>query len=187
MTNKIYTKGGDKGGTDLIGGFRAPKSHQRLEAYGTVDELNAWVAMILAYGCPENEKQTLIKIQHHLFNLGAYLAYDKENAKQKIENLPMVELKDVEFLESEIDRMNEELPPLTNFILPGGNQQASACHLARTVCRRAERRVVHLKKTSEVNSLAIQYLNRLSDYFFVLARYVSHKNNAPEIFWQKDV
>lgn len=184
---KIYTKQGDKGGTGLLGGFKVKKNHERLEAYGSIDELNSWIGMIRSYPIPQLELNTLIQIQRRLFMIGSYLAYDVENATETISNLPMINEEHVSCLEKEIDRMNEQLPKLSNFIMPGGDPQSSACHLARTICRRAERRVVALTKTIEVENIIIQYLNRLSDYFFVLGRFTSKKNNTNEILWKNEL
>jgi len=187
MDWKIYTKQGDKGGTGLLGGHKVPKNHERLEAYGTVDELNSWIGMVRSYDMDKTESDILIQIQRRLFMIGSYLAYDEDNATQKIEDLPMITDEHVVCLEREIDRMNEHLPELSNFIMPGGNPQVAACHIARTVCRRAERRVVALSENMEINPVIIRYLNRLSDYFFILARYISKQKNLVEILWKKDV
>jgi cob(I)alamin adenosyltransferase len=187
MDYKIYTKQGDKGSTGLLGGAKVKKHHERLEAYGTIDELNSWIGMIRSYSSPEKENNTLIQIQRRLFIIGSYLAYDKVNATKQVDDLPMINDENVLCLEKEIDRMNEHLPELSNFIMPGGDLQASACHLARTVCRRAERRVVELSEDVEIDSVVIRYLNRLSDYFFILSRFVSYRNGVVEILWKKDV
>ncbi len=184
---KIYTKQGDKGGTGLLGGHKVKKSHQRLEAYGSVDELNTWVGMIRSYPIPNIEADILIQIQRKLFMIGSYLAYDAENATKPVSDLPMINENHVVCLEQQIDRMNEHLPELSNFIMPGGDPQSGACHVARTVCRRAERRVVALCESIEINSVIIRYLNRLSDYFFVLARYLSQHNKTKEILWKNEV
>ncbi|MEA1873490.1 MAG: cob(I)yrinic acid a,c-diamide adenosyltransferase [Bacteroidota bacterium] len=187
MEMKIYTKQGDKGSTGLLGGHKVKKNHERLDAYGSIDELNSWVGMIRSYPIPDTELNILIQIQHRLFIIGSYLAYDEENATKPVSNLPMVSDEQVSFLEQEIDRMNDSLPNLSNFIMPGGDPQSSACHLARTVCRRSERRVVALSESVEINSVIIRYLNRLSDYFFILARYLSHQHKTKEILWKNDV
>jgi cob(I)alamin adenosyltransferase len=187
MEMKIYTKQGDKGGTGLLGGHKVKKSHDRLEAYGSIDELNSWVGMIRSYPIPEKESEIIIQIQRRLFMIGSYLAYDAENATKPVNDLPMINDEHVTCLEHEIDRMNKELPDLSNFIMPGGDPQSGACHLARTVCRRAERRVVALCESININSVIIRYLNRLSDYFFVLARYLSKQNKTNEILWKNDV
>lgn len=180
---KIYTKTGDKGKTSLVGGTRVPKYHQRIEAYGTVDELNSYIGLIRSGEVEENEKQILIKIQNTLFNLGAVLALENEK-KDKIK-LPQVNSDDVELLEKEIDKINEELPPLNNFILPGGNTVVSFCHIARCICRRVERLCVKLREENLTEDINLHYLNRLSDYLFVLARKLSKDLKAEEIEWEK--
>lgn len=187
MSSKIYTKQGDKGFTSLVGGNRVKKNSERLEAYGTLDELNSWIGMIRSYDISESIKDMLVNIQRKLFDLGSYLAYDEENAKRKVDNLPMITTGDVTILEKEIDSLNEKLPSLVNFIMSGGDPQVSACHIARTVCRRAERRVVTMMQTYEVDAVILEYLNRLSDYLFVLARYIARDNHVDEILWEKGV
>ncbi len=180
---KIYTKTGDKGSTSLIGGVRVPKSHIRIEAYGTVDELNSYMGMVNDL-CDNAEIGNAIhEIQDRLFTIGSVLATnpDKE-VKMKLPDLHEV---DVTWLENEIDKMNAVLPEMRSFILPGGHIASSTCHVARCVCRRAERICVNMQEQKEeVPQLIIQYLNRLSDYLFVLARYISHINNAGEIPWR---
>lgn len=192
---KIYTKKGDLGQTSLIGGTRVSKSHQRIEAYGTVDELNSYIGLLRDQPVNENRKSILTNIQDRLFTIGSSLASDPEKSKMK---LPDLKDQDVEILEKEIDKMNEKLPELKSFILPGGDQQTSFCHIARCVCRRAERLAIALndnaKKTipvkgeggrgEVVEGLVIKYLNRLSDYLFVLARMMSQELNAEEIYWK---
>jgi cob(I)alamin adenosyltransferase len=180
---KIYTKTGDKGGTSLIGGVRVPKSHVRIESYGTIDELNSYLGMVNDL-CPDKQvSDDLLEIQDRLFTIGSSLATapDKE-VKMK---LPDLHDTDVTWLESRIDAMNQVLPEMRSFILPGGNLASSTCHVARCVCRRAERICVGMQEhNEEIHPIVIQYLNRLSDYLFVLARYISHINNAPEIPWR---
>lgn len=185
---KIYTKTGDKGTTALFGGTRVPKHHIRIESYGTVDELNSNIGLVRSQ--PEidsKSKETLIHIQDKLFTLGATLATDPKKATLKSGkdrlNIPKVKDDDVTLLEKEIDRMNEDLPPITHFVLPGGSNIVALCHVARCVCRRAERITTHLAEIEEVDSTVIQYLNRLSDYLFVLARKLSHTAQAEEIKW----
>ena len=180
MTFKIYTKTGDKGETSLIGGTRVPKHHLRIESYGTIDELNSYIGLVNATVENQNMKNILSVIQNKLFTIGSMLASDPETSKMKI---PELKISDVELLENEIDAMNAILPELKNFILPGGNAIVSYCHVARCVCRRAERLVVHLSSESKVDSLVIIYLNRLSDYLFVLSRLIAHEFGAPEIPW----
>lgn len=179
---KIYTKSGDSGQTSLIGGTRVPKFHLRIEAYGTVDELNAFVGVLRdQLEADDNNKEKLTQIQEKLFRLESHLAVDHEG--ELLRSMPELVEKDVEFLEKEIDLMNEYLPPLTNFILPGGHPVVSSCHVARTVCRRAERITSHLAESFQVMTIDLKYLNRLSDYFFVLARHYSYTTKSPELLW----
>lgn len=183
---KIYTKTGDKGGTSLIGGVRVPKSHIRIESYGTVDELNSFIGMVSDMCGNAPVSDTLREIQDRLFTIGSLLATDP--GKEVKMKLPDLHDADVTFLEQQIDKMNEVLPEMRSFILPGGNLASSTCHVARCVCRRAERICVSMQEHNEhVPPVVIQYLNRLSDYLFVLARYISHINNAPEIPWRARV
>lgn len=186
MDSKIYTKKGDKGKTSLLSGQKVAKFDLRLEAYGTVDELNSWTGMIRSYETDSKSKESLIKIQEKLFSLSSRLAYNKDDAKYPIAELPEICQSDIEFLEMEIDRMNEEMPPLSNFIIPGGDLQVSSCHISRTICRRAERRVVELTENAVINHKIITFLNRLSDYFFVLARYFNYNKNLDENFWKNE-
>jgi len=178
---KIYTKTGDKGQTSLIGGTRVPKHHIRIESYGTVDELNSWIGLINDQELSQETKIILSEIQDRLFTIGSSLASDPEKSKMKI---PDLHQSDIELLEKEIDKMNEVLPEMRNFILPGGHTTVSYCHLARCVCRRAERNVIHLHESEYVNEMVIVYLNRLSDYLFVLARYIAHQLKVNEIAWK---
>ena len=180
MSIKIYTKTGDKGETSLIGGTRVPKHHIRIESYGTVDELNSFIGLIRDQQIDDDSKKTLIEIQDRLFTVGASLASDPDKSKMKI---PDLKEEDILFLEKEIDRMNAELPEMKNFVLPGGHTTVSYCHIARCVCRRAERLTTHLSENSFVADLVIKYLNRLSDYLFVLSRKLSHDLKAEEIKW----
>ncbi|WP_295795023.1 cob(I)yrinic acid a,c-diamide adenosyltransferase [Mucilaginibacter sp.] len=177
---KIYTKTGDKGLTSLIGGTRVAKHHIRIESYGTVDELNSYIGLISDQDISVHDKQVLKQIQDRLFTIGSSLAADPEKSKMVIPDLYMT---DVELLEKEMDAMNEQLPELRHFILPGGSNAISYCHIARCVCRRAERITVHLAKESPVDEKVTIYLNRLSDYLFTLARKVGHENNIPENKW----
>lgn len=177
---KIYTKKGDKGETSLIGGTRVPKFHLRIETYGTVDELNSYVGVIRDQLNDEHSRNILKEIQDRLFTLGSSLASDPVKSRMAI---PDLKESDVELLENEMDRMNEDLPELKNFILPGGNLAGSFCHVARCVCRRAERLAVHLANEEQVEPLVLSYLNRLSDYFFVLGRYAAHLKGDEEIVW----
>jgi len=180
---KIYTKTGDKGGTSLIGGVRVPKSHVRIESYGTVDELNSYLGMVSDMCQHEQIGFALREIQDRLFTIGSALATNPD--KEIKMKLPGLHEEDVLWLEQHMDEMNEALPEMRSFILPGGNLASSTCHVARCVCRRAERICVSMQEQNEfIQPLIIQYLNRLSDYLFVLARYISHINNAPEIPWR---
>lgn len=177
---KIYTKTGDAGETALFGGRRVPKSHLRVDAYGTVDELNSFVGW-LRDSCDDTDlRQTLADIQHRLFTVGAHLASDPSK------KLPTPDLldSDLQLLENQIDTMESGLPPLRNFILPGGHPAVSVCHVCRTVCRRAERLTVALQQSGEpVEEIVLQYLNRLSDYFFVLSRHLAQTLQAEEVIW----
>ncbi len=178
---KIYTKTGDKGRTALIGGTRVPKYDIRIEAYGTVDELNSYLGLIRDQNIDNRSKELLLEIQKRLFTLESSLAQDEKSVTLA---LPSLLVKDVEMLEKEIDKMNEHLPELTAFILPGGHPTVSYCHVARTVCRRAERLTILRNKEFPTDTLNIQYLNRLSDYLFVLARKFSHDLGIPEPLWK---
>ena len=178
---KIYTKTGDRGLTSLIGGTRVPKHHLRIESYGTVDELNSYIGMIRDHQINQEHKEVLKEIQDRLFTIGSSLASDPEKSKMKIPDLHNA---DVEMLEKEIDRMTAVLPEMRSFILPGGNVVASFCHVARCVCRRAERNVIHLNESEYVNEIVLQYLNRLSDYLFVLSRMIIFESNSEEIPWK---
>jgi cob(I)alamin adenosyltransferase len=181
MVMKIYTKTGDKGQTSLIGGTRVPKHHIRIEAYGTVDELNSYIGLLRDQEIEEEHKSILTEIQDRLFTIGASLASDPEKSKMKI---PDLKEEDITLLEKQIDKMNEVLPEMRSFVLPGGHTFVSYCHIARTVCRRAERNTIHLSENEFVADLVIKYLNRLSDYLFVLSRKLTHELNATEIPWK---
>ncbi|MEB8329647.1 cob(I)yrinic acid a,c-diamide adenosyltransferase [Flavobacteriaceae bacterium KMM 6897] len=184
---KIYTKTGDKGTTALFGGKRVSKHHIRIDSYGTIDELNTWLGLIRDQNIDEHSKNTLKLIQDKLFTIGAILATDPKKAVQKngkeILKIAKINEKDVEYLEKEMDCMNEALPPMTHFILPGGHTTVSYCHIARTVCRRAERLATHLYENEPFDNTVLSYINRLSDYLFVLARKLSKDLNAEEIEW----
>lgn len=179
MADKIYTKTGDDGTTGLFGGARLPKDHIRIEAYGTVDELNAVIGWLMSTITDKETESLLQTIQSRLFTVGSNLASDP--GKNMI--TPDLQNEDLSLIEQTIDAMQEELPPLKHFILPGGSPSVSAAHLARTVCRRAERRCVSLAQTSAVEDMIILYLNRLSDFFFVLARWLGAKDGVAEIKW----
>jgi cob(I)alamin adenosyltransferase len=177
---KIYTKTGDKGQTSLIGGTRVPKHHLRIESYGTVDELNSYIGLIRDQQLSEHQQNLLKEIQDRLFTIGSALASDPEKSKMKI---PDLHQEDIELLEKEIDTMTADLPELRHFILPGGSNAVSFCHLARCVCRRAERLCVHLSEDSFVDEKVMVYLNRLSDYLFVLSRKLCFDNQIEENKW----
>lgn len=178
---KIYTKTGDKGLTSLFGGKRVPKHHMRIEAYGTVDELNSYIGLIRDQKVDENTFKVLIEIQDRLFTLGSMLATEPGNEKVKV---PQLFEEDITLLENEIDKMNETLPEMRSFVLPGGHPTVSYCHIARCVCRRSERLTVHLTEVEPVQEIVVKYLNRLSDYLFVLSRKLTQDNNANEIPWK---
>jgi cob(I)alamin adenosyltransferase len=183
MALKIYTKTGDKGKTSLIGGTKVPKSHLRIEAYGTIDELNSFIGLVNDYHSDSNTITVLKEIQDRLFTIGSSLACDPD--KEPKLKIPDLKSSDVEFLEKEIDSMNEVLPEMKSFILPGGHVAVSTTHVARCVCRRAERHCVNMQEQKmEIEPLVIQYLNRLSDYLFVLARYTAHLLKVEEIPWK---
>ena len=184
---KIYTKTGDKGTTALFGGTRVPKHHIRIDSYGTVDELNSHIGLIRDQEINQQYKDILIIIQNRLFTVGAILATDPEKAilksgKERL-NIPKISSKDIELLEHEMDAMNEALPQMTHFVLPGGHQTVSFCHIARCVCRRAERLASALNDLEPFLPEALTYLNRLSDYLFVLARKLSSDLQADEVKW----
>ena len=187
MIMKVYTKTGDLGSTSLFGGTRVPKHHIRIESYGTVDELNSHIGLIRDQEINSLYKEVLIEIQDRLFTVGAILATPPEketlkNGQPRLQNLGIAE-SDVEFLEKEIDMMEDSLPQMTHFVLPGGHTTVSYCHIARCVCRRAERLAVHLHELEPTDELVIKYLNRLSDYLFVLARKLSKDLLADEVQW----
>lgn len=181
MTMKIYTKGGDKGQTSLIGGTRVPKHHIRIESYGTVDELNSWIGVLRDTIEDAAVKSLLIEIQDRLFTIGSLLAADPEKSKMK---LPELHEDDVKLLEKEIDAIDAAVPPMKSFVLPGGHLTVSHCHVARCVCRRAERNVIHLSETAPVSELILQYMNRLSDYLFMLSRKLTQDLGVEETPWK---
>ncbi len=181
---KVYTKTGDKGKTSLLSGERVPKHHMRIEAYGTVDELNSFIGLLCEYDIGENNKVILFKVQNLLFDLGANLAIEKQ--KDKFDNMRKITNDDILLLEAEIDKMNEHLPSLKSFILPGGSKAVAISHICRTVCRRAERLCTNLSENAPIEELSIKYLNRLSDYFFVLARKIAFDNNVDLPIWQSN-
>ena len=181
MAFKIYTKTGDKGKTSLIGGTRVPKHHLRIESYGTVDELNSFIGLLNDQDIDKTVKTFLLEVQDRLFTIGSSLASDPEKSKMKIPDLLE---SDIQAMESRIDDMQNLLPVMKSFILPGGHTIVSYCHIARCVCRRAERHITHLSENEEVNEIVLIYLNRLSDYLFVLARKLGQDLNIEEIPWK---
>ncbi|HQV60800.1 MAG TPA: cob(I)yrinic acid a,c-diamide adenosyltransferase [Chitinophagaceae bacterium] len=186
MTFKIYTKTGDKGTTSLIGGTKVPKSHLRIEAYGTVDELNSYIGLCRDILTDENSRTVLQEVQDRLFTIGSSLACDP--IKEPKMRIPDLKEKDVELLEKEMDKLNESIPEMKSFILPGGHTTVSHLHIARCICRRAERCCVRLELESlEVEQVILKYLNRLSDYLFVLSRYTGHQLLVGEIPWKPRV
>ena len=177
---KIYTKKGDTGTTALFGGTRLPKHHIRIESYGSVDELNSHIGLVRDYLQNENLRSELQSVQETLFTIGSHLAAD---TSKKNLWLPTIDSNIVTILERSIDEMEANLEPLKNFILPGGHPIISHCHIARCVCRRAERNVVALSEVETVALILIQYLNRLSDYLFVLARFIAKELDVKEVTW----
>lgn len=184
---KIYTKTGDNGTTALFGGTRVPKHNIRIESYGTVDELNSWLGLVRDQEIDQTSQQELINIQEDLFTLGAILATDPKkatlkNGKERL-NIPKIAESHIHTLEVAIDTMEANLPQMTHFILPGGHTTVSYCHIARTVCRRAERMATLLYQNEPFDDSVLVYLNRLSDYLFVLARKLSKDLQADEVKW----
>jgi cob(I)alamin adenosyltransferase len=181
---KIYTKTGDAGSTSLFGGQRVLKSHERIDAYGTMDELNAHIGMLRDQDVNKPVENILIEIQNKLFTIGSILATEPGNKKVKV---PSLNEADIELLEKEIDSMDKVLPPIKNFVLPGGHPAVSFGHIARTVCRRAERLVVALDAHEKVDPLVVKYLNRLSDYLFVLCRKIASDLGITETPWRSNL
>ncbi len=183
MAFRVYTKTGDKGSTGLIGGTRVPKDHIRIEAYGTVDELNSVLGVVTDQLGDKAINEWLLEIQDRLFTVGSSLATDPEKAPKM--KLPDLHESDINWLEQRIDEMDDQLPQMKSFILPGGHVAASHAHVARCVCRRAERLCVHMQSNGEfVADEVLKYLNRLSDFLFVLARFIVHQNGGVEIPWR---
>ncbi len=178
---KIYTKKGDLGKTGLIGGTRVPKYALRIDAYGTVDELNSYLGLLRDRALSVSDKEIVIGIQDRLFTIGSWLACDPEKSKME---LPEIKKQDVKQLELEIDRMEEKLEPMRFFVLPGGHETVSFCHITRCVCRRAERLVAELNHEVPLNPIIMAYMNRLSDFLFVYGRYISAQLGAEEIPWK---
>ena len=177
---KVYTKIGDKGSTSLLGGSRVPKYHERIEAYGTLDELNSWIGLLRQAPLDTETDSLLEQVQNHLFNMGSHLAAENETGKSYLTPLSQTAH---EALEKEIDRMDQQLAPLKNFILPGGSLHASHCHIARCVCRRAERLMVYVAEQHQIEPTIVIFLNRLSDFLFVLGRYIAKKEGVEEVLW----
>jgi cob(I)alamin adenosyltransferase len=183
MAIKIYTKTGDAGKTSLIGGTKVPKSHLRIESYGTIDELNSYIGLVNDYANDEHTKIVLKEIQDRLFTVGSSLATDPD--KDSIMKLPDLKEEDILLLEKEIDTINSILPAMKNFILPGGHVAVSTTHIARCVCRRAERICVAMQQENMfISPIVIKYINRLSDYLFMLARFIAHQLQVQEIPWK---
>lgn len=178
----IYTKTGDRGTTSLVGGTRVSKTHDRLEAYGTVDELNSFLGLLVTYLSDEHDRAFVQQVQDTLFVVGSYLATDQ--TKTALRQSSVVSAERVEAMEHEIDLLDSALPPLTAFVLPGGSRGAAVCHVCRTVCRRAERRILTLAEQVEIAPELLAYVNRLSDYLFVLSRKINCDEKKGEIFWK---
>jgi cob(I)alamin adenosyltransferase len=178
---KIYTKTGDQGSTSLFGGKRVSKADLRIDTYGTVDELNSWIGVLRDQSVNQSRKEILVEIQDRLFTIGSILATEPENTKVKI---PALAESDIVLLETNMDEMDAALPPMRFFVLPGGNSSVSFGHVTRTVCRRAERLVIALDQTEKVDPLVIKYMNRLSDYLFMLCRTMAHELRVEETPWK---
>ncbi len=182
----IYTRTGDKGTTSLVGGIRVSKTHTRLEAYGTIDELSSHIGLLLTYLTEEEDLALLTYIQHKLFSVGSYLATDITQTTINVAS--EVSEESIERIEKAIDKIDNALPTLKAFILPGGNRSSAACHVCRTVCRRAERRILAIEEQEDatIDERVKRFVNRLSDYFFILARKCNYLTNTPEIYWDKE-
>lgn len=178
---KIYTKTGDKGFTALIGGRRVPKNHSRIEAYGSMDELISTIGLLREMYQNQHYYDLLIQIQDRLMVASSLLATDSDSTEI---DLPQLKMEDIDLLEKEIDKMEKKLPPLKNFILPGGNKTVAVCHITRTICRRVERQCIKLLEEDKKLEIILKYLNRLSDFFFVLSRFISMETNSKEIPWK---
>ncbi len=181
---KIYTKTGDKGQTSLLSGERVAKYHERIEAYGTIDELNSFVGLLRSGELNKDDKLFLIKIQKKLFNIGSNLAMGKKKSSFKP---PILKENDIALLEKEMDKIDSLLPKLTNFILPGGSQSVAYSHLCRSICRRAERLIVKLADETEIDVNIVKFINRLSDYFFLLSRKIAFDYHVEETIWNPDL
>ena len=176
--SKIYTRTGDKGKTGLADGSRVDKFNSRIESLGNIDELNSIIGIVLTEKIPNDMKAILERVQHDLFDIGGELS---------IPNHMVIDEKKIDFLENSLDKMNNELQPLKEFILPGGSRISSYCHLARTVCRRVERNLFKLAQSEKVNEASLKYVNRLSDMLFVLARFLNKINQHNDILWKKEI
>lgn len=179
----IYTRTGDKGTTALVGGTRVLKTHVRLEAYGTIDELNAHLGLLGTYLVEEMDQKTVLWIQHKLFTVGSYLATDQSITTLRVES--KITPEDIERMERMIDEIDAQLPPLKAFVIPGGARSSAVCQVCRTVCRRAERKILVMAETYEVEELVSAFVNRLSDYLFVLSRKLNILADINEIYWDK--
>lgn len=177
----VYTKTGDKGNTSLVGGTRVSKTHVRLEAYGTVDELNSHLGLLITYLNDERDSKFLLGVQNLLFVIGSNLATDME--KTSLKSASIVTSNHIQDIEDEIDTIDSTLPALKAFVIPGGSRSAAVCHICRTVCRRTERRILTLAENHDVSPEVIAYINRLSDYLFVLSRKLNIDEKFDEIFW----
>lgn len=177
----VYTRTGDQGTTSLVGGTRVPKTHIRLEAYGTVDELNSFLGLLVTYLTDEADRRFVQQVQNRLFVVGSHLATDQQKTQLRAQSVVSADY--VEEMEYEIDRIDSQLPPLSAFVLPGGGRGASVCHVCRSVCRRAERAILTLASQVEVSAELLAYVNRLSDYLFVLSRKLNQDDKKEEIFW----
>lgn len=177
----VYTKTGDKGTTGLIGGTRVPKTHIRLEAYGTIDELNSNLGLLVTYLMDERDSDFVLSVQNKLFSIGSHLATDQE--KTQLYAVSVITTEDVEAIEHEIDAADALVPQLHSFIIPGGSAGSAVCHICRTVCRRAERRILALSESYTISPELLAYVNRLSDYLFVLSRKINFNEGKEEIFW----
>ena len=179
----IYTRTGDKGKTSLVGGTRVPKTHVRLEAYGTVDELNSQLGLLYTYLENDTDKKLVLWVQHKLFSVGSYLATDQTNTTLRIES--QIADEDIMRLEHAIDEIDAQLPPLRAFVIPGGSRGSAVCQVCRTVCRRTERHILAMAEKHEVTEEVSAFVNRLSDYLFVLARKMNILAETDEIYWDK--
>ena len=179
----IYTRTGDKGTTSLVGGTRVPKTHVRLEAYGTIDELDTHLGLLLTYLTEADDREIILWVQHKMFTVGSYLATDQAQTDLRMES--RIYEKDIERLEEAIDAIDQNLPSLKAFVIPGGSRESAVCQVCRTVCRRAERRILTLSESCLIEDNVIAFINRLSDFLFVLARKLNILTQTSEIYWDK--